>query len=72
MTQLEFWHEQADRVVANITVRDQWAVPSVGDLVYVPDEKDSGVYAYIKVLGRRFYYSQSGELTMIRLACEPL
>ncbi len=72
MTQLEFWHEQADRVVATITVRDQCAVPSVDDLVYVPDEKDSGVYAYVKVLGRRFYYSQSGELTMIRLACELL
>lgn len=72
MTQLEFWHEHADRVVANITVRDQFAVPSAGDLVYVPDEKDSGVYAYVRVLSRRFYYSQAGELTMIRLACEPL
>jgi hypothetical protein len=72
MTQLEFWHEKADRVVANIPVRDQCTVPSVGDLVYVPDEKDSGVYAYGKVESRRFYYSQSGELTMIRLACELL
>jgi hypothetical protein len=70
MAQLEFWHEQADRVVANIAVRDPGTVPSVGDLVYVPDEKDSGVYAYVKVLSRRFYYSQAGELTMIRLACE--
>ena len=70
MTQLEFWHEKADRVVANITVREQCTVPSVGDLVYVPDEKDSGVYAYVKVVSRRFYYSQAGELTMIRLACE--
>jgi hypothetical protein len=70
MTQLEFWHEKADRVVANIPVRDQCTVPSVGDFVYVPDEKDSGVYAYGKVVSRRFYYSQIGELTMIRLACE--
>jgi hypothetical protein len=44
----------------------------VGDLVYVPDDKDSGVYAYVKVASRRFYYSQAGELTMIRLACELL
>lgn len=70
MTQLEFWNEQADRVIANIPVRDSDTVPSVGDLVYVPDEKDSGVYAYVKVVSRRFYYSQTGELTMIRLACE--
>ena len=72
MTQLEFWHENADRVVANIPVREQCPVPSVGDLVYVPDEKDSGVYAYLKIVSRRFYYSQSGELTMIRLACDPM
>ncbi len=69
MTQLEFWDEQTDRVFANIAVREQCAVPVVGDLVYIPDEKDSGVYAYVKVLCRRFYYSQAGELTMIRLAC---
>jgi hypothetical protein len=70
MTQLEFWNEQADRVIANIPVRDSGTVPLPGDLVYVPDEKDSGVYAYVKVMCRRFYYSQTGELTMIRLACE--
>jgi hypothetical protein len=51
-------------------VRDECTVPTVGDFVYVPDEKDSGVYAYGKVVSRRFYYSQAGELTMIRLACE--
>lgn len=72
MTQLEFWQENADRVFANIPVRDQNAVPCVGDLVYVPDAKDSGVYVYVKIVCRRFYYSQSGELTMIRLACEVL
>jgi hypothetical protein len=70
MTQLEFWHEKADRVFANIPVRDQGTVPCVGDLVYVPDEQDSGVYVYVKIVYRRFYYSQVGELTMIRLACE--
>jgi hypothetical protein len=72
MTQLEFWQEKADRVFANIPLRDQGTVPCAGDLVYVPNEKDSGVYAYVKILYRRFYYSQSGELTMIRLACEVL
>ena len=70
MTQLEFWDQKADGVVANIRLREPGILPSVGDLVYVPDEKDSGVYAYVKVLYRRFYYSQSGELIMIRLACE--
>jgi hypothetical protein len=72
MTQLEFWNESADQVVATVSVRDQNTMPSVGDLVYVPDEKDSGVYAYLKVVSRRFYYSQTGELTMIRLACEAM
>lgn len=70
MAQLEFWHEKNNQVFANLPIREQCPVPSVGDLVYVPDEKDSGVYVYVKVLGRRFYYSQTGELTMIRLACE--
>jgi hypothetical protein len=70
MTQLEFWQEKIDRVFANVPVRDQSAIPSVGDFVYVPDEKDSGVYAHVKVVCRRFYYSQEGDLTMIRLACE--
>ena len=71
MTQLEFWGKKRQgQVLANIPVRDQSTVPSVGDLVYVPDEKDSGIYAYVKVVCRRFYYSQAGELTMIRLACE--
>jgi len=70
MTQVEFWQEKADRVFANVQARDQSTVPSVGDFVYVPDEKESGVYAYVKVICRRFYYSQAGDLTMIRLACE--
>jgi len=70
MTQVEFWQEKADRVFANVQARDQSTVPSVGDFVYVPDEKESGVYAYVKVICRRFYYSQRGDLTMIRLSCE--
>ena len=72
MTQLEFWHEQANRVVATISLRDSGAVPCAGDLVYVPDENDSGVYVFVKVTSRRFYYSQEGELTMIRIACETM
>ena len=72
MTQIEFWQENANRVLATVPMREQSTVPSAGDLVYVPDERDSGTYAYAKVIGRRFYYSQAGELTMIRLACEVL
>jgi hypothetical protein len=72
MTQIEFWQENADRIFANVPLRDRSAVPHVGDLVYVPDQKDSGAYAYAKVVCRRFYYSQQGELTVIRLACEIL
>jgi hypothetical protein len=72
MTQLEFWQEKTDRVFAQITVRDEAAIPNVGDHVYVPDAHDSGVYAYAKVVCRQFYYSQAGDLTMIRLSCEIL
>jgi len=72
MTQLEFWQEKGDRVFARLTARDQNAVPNVGDHVYVPDSTDSGVYAYAKVVYRQFYYSQAGDLTMIRLSCEIL
>ncbi len=72
MTQLEFWQEKGDRVFARLSVRDQSAVPGVGDHVYVPDSKESGVYAYAKVVGRQFYYSQAGDLTMIRLSCDIL
>jgi hypothetical protein len=70
MTQVEFWQEKADRVFANVQVRDSSTIPSVGDLVYVPEAKEFGTYAHVKVVCRRFYYSQCGELTMIRLACE--
>lgn len=72
MIQLEFWQEKADRVFARITARDQTSIPNVGDHVYVPDSNDSGVYAYVKVVCRQYYYSQAGDLTMIRLSCELL
>ncbi len=71
MTQLEFWQEKAGRAIANVSVSEVTAIPAVGDVVYIPDAKDSGVYAYVEVRGRRFYYSQQGELTVIRLSCEP-
>jgi hypothetical protein len=72
MTQLEFCQEKSDHVFAHITARDQTAIPTVGDHVYVPDSKNTGVYAYAKVVSRQFYYSQAGDLTMIRLSCEIL
>jgi len=72
MTQVEFWQEKADHVFATIQVSDQSTIPAAGDLIYIPDETDSGIYAYVKVSCRRFYYSQRGDLTMIRLSCEPV
>jgi hypothetical protein len=71
MTQLEFWQEKAGRAIATLPARDIAAIPVVGDLVYIPDASDSGVYAYVQVRSRRFYYSQQGELTVIRLSCDP-
>ena len=72
MTQIEFWQEKVDRVFAVVALRDQGAVPGIGDVVYVPEQDDGAKYAYAKVVGRRFYYSQTSDLTMIRLACEVL
>jgi hypothetical protein len=70
MTQIEFWQENGDRVFATVAMSDQSAVPGIGDLVYVPEKEDAGGYAYAKVVCRRFYYSQQGNLAMIRLTCE--
>jgi hypothetical protein len=70
MTQLEFWQEKAGRAIATVPAGDPAVVPAVGDVVYIPDANDSGIYAFVEVRGRRFYYSQQGELTVIRLSCE--
>ncbi len=63
MTQLEFWQENADRVFATVPLRQQGAVPATGDIVYVPEEKDTGAYAYARVICRRFYDLVQSQVT---------
>jgi len=69
MTRLEFWKEEERQVVANVQAGEPAFIPDIGDRVYIPDSEDSGVYAYVKVTGRQYYFSQQGELAMIRLSC---
>jgi len=72
MTRLEFWDEKERQVVANVQAGEPGFIPIIGDHVYIPHGEDSGVYAHVKVTGRQYYFSQQGELAMIRLSCEGL
>jgi hypothetical protein len=55
-----------------VPARDPAAVPGSGDVVYIPDADQSGVYVHVRVNSRQFYYSQEGDLVTIRLLCEAL
>jgi hypothetical protein len=68
--QLEFCREQDGPKIASVQTGDPGAIPGVWDVVYVPDDKDPGVYAHLRVSGRQFYYDQQGNLAMVRLLCE--
>ncbi len=72
MVELEFWDEQGRATLARVPARDLTAVPGAGDVVYIPDGDQSGVYLHIRVSSRQFYYSQEGELVTIRLLCGTL
>lgn len=69
MLELEFWDEQGGLTLARVPARDATAIPCAGDVVYIPDGDQSGVYLHVQVKSRRFYYSQQGELVTIRLLC---
>jgi hypothetical protein len=70
MMRIDFCQEKSGILIAHAQVGEQAAIPCVGDLVYAPRSADSGVYAYLRVSGRQFYYDQQGNLTTIRLTCE--
>jgi hypothetical protein len=70
MPQLEFCRETDGPKIASVHAGDPGVIPSVHDLVYVPDGEDPRAYVYVRVSGRQFYYDQQGHLTMIRLSCE--
>jgi hypothetical protein len=68
--QLEFYREKDGPKIASVQADDPGVIPNVWDVVYVPDDKDPGVYAHLRVSGRQFYYDQQGNLAMVRLLCE--
>ena len=72
MVELDFWDERRAVTIARVPSRDAATIPTAGDVVYIPDAEQSGVYLHIRVSSRQFYYSQEGALVTIRLLCEPL
>jgi hypothetical protein len=70
MVELDFWHEQRAITLARVPARDAVMVPTAGDVVYIPDGDQSGVYLHLRVGSRQFYYSQDGNLVTVRLLCE--
>src|SRR5262245_29274285 len=70
MMWIEFCQEKSGALIACAQAGEPAVIPRVGDLVYAPRWEDSGVYAYLSVSGRQFYYDQQGTLTMIRLTCK--
>jgi hypothetical protein len=72
MVELEFWDERRGVTVARVTARDLETTPVAGDVVYIPDKEESGVYRHLKILSRHFYYGQEGALVTIRLHSEVL
>ena len=72
MVELDFWNERRGATIARVPAHDSAAIPGSGDVVYIPDGDQSGVYLHIRVSSRQFYYSQEGDLVTIRLLCEAL
>ncbi len=72
MVELEFWDERRGVTVARVSAHDLAMIPGAGDLVYIPDDEESGVYRHLRITSRHFYYSQDGALVSIRLFCEVL
>jgi hypothetical protein len=67
MVELEFWDEQRGMTLARVSGGDPGTIPTTGDVVYIPDAEQSGVYVHAKVNSRQFYYSQEGDLVKIRV-----
>ena len=72
MVELDFWDERRAITLARVPARDTATIPVPGDVVYIPDGDQSGVYLHVRVNSRQLYYSQDGELVTIRLLCEAL
>ena len=72
MVELDFWDERRAITLARVPARDAASIPVSGDVVYIPDGDQSGIYLHLRVSSRQFYYGQDGDLVTIRLLCESL
>lgn len=72
MVELDFWEERRAITLARVPARDAAAIPASGDVVYIPDGDQSGVYLHLRISSRQFYYGQDGGLVTVRLLCESL
>jgi hypothetical protein len=72
MVELDYWDERRAITLARIPARDAASIPVAGDVVYIPDGDQSGIYLHLRVSSRQFYYGQDGDLVTIRLLCESL
>ncbi len=72
MVELDYWDERRAITLARVPARDPATIPAPGDVVYIPDGDQTGVYLHIRINARQFYYSQDGELVTIRLLSEAL
>ena len=70
MISIEYRQDRTGSPVALMPVGDPGTIPHVGDVVFVPDSETPWVYAYLRVIGRQFFYDQHGALTMVSLTCE--
>ncbi len=53
MVELEFWDEQGRVTLARVPARDLATAPTAGDVIYIPDGDQSGVYLHIRVNSRQ-------------------
>jgi hypothetical protein len=72
MPLIEFCRDKDGPKIASVQAGDPGVIPSVGDVVYVLDAEDPGVYMHIRISGRHFYYDQQGNLAIVRLICEDM
>jgi hypothetical protein len=72
VAQLEFRQVIGGPRLTTIPTTDAVTIPEVGDIVFVPEAEDPGVYAQVRIKDRHFYYDQRGQLTVVCLACEVL
>jgi hypothetical protein len=64
--------QETARLIAQIQAEDSGLIPTVEDRIYAPTAEDAGVYAYLRVVGREFYYDQQGDLALVELECVEL